>query len=308
MAYIGKFRDGWRAQIQKDGVRVSKTFDLKKDAQKWATEQESKKSLAKSKTLREACDHYVKTVSVSKVKAEKKEKLRLDALCAHFGDDMPLADITSEAMGAWRDTRLQTVTASTVLREVNLYRNMFKIAVKEWKWITESPFEGVRLPKEGPPRNTVWTWKLIKRILRAPRTGKTAEMQYAFLVALHTGLRLEEVLTCSYDVARNILTLPRTKTEQRVITVPTVPRARKVLRSLPKFTVGPNEGSTLFSALRTELLIEGLTYHDSRATALTMLARRMDVLTLARISRHKNINILMNTYYRETSEQISARL
>lgn len=308
MAYIGKFRDGWRAQIQKDGVRVSKTFDLKKDAQKWATEQESKKTLAKAKTLREACNHYLKTVSVTKVNAETKEKLRLDALCAHFGDDMPLADITSEAIGVWRDTRLETVTPSTVLREVNLYRNMFKIAVKEWKWITESPFDGVRLPADAPPRTVVWPWQLIKRILRAQRTGKTAEMQYAFLAALHTGLRLKEVLTCSYDEARNILTLPRSKTEQRPATVPTVPRARKVLKNLPKFTVGANEGSTLFSALRTELLIEGLTFHDSRATALTMLSRRMDVLTLARISRHKNINILMNTYYRETSEQISARL
>ena len=81
-----------------------------------------------------------------------------------------------------------------------------------------------------------------------------------------------------------------------------------MLRSLPEFTVAPNEGSTLFCVLRDDLGITGLTFHDSRATALTLLARRMDVLTLARISRHKNINILMNTYYRETSEQISARL
>lgn len=307
MAYIGKYRDGWRAQIQKDGVRISRTFDLKKEAQAWVTDQESKKSLVKAKSLRDACDQYIKTVSPGKVNAVIKEQRRFDALCEHFGD-IALADITSEALGAWRDTRLKSVTASTVLREVNLYRNMFKIAVKEWKWISESPFDGVRLPKEGPARNAVWTWQLIKRVLRAPRTGKTAEMQYAFLVALHTGLRLQEVLTCTYDESRSILTLPRTKTEPRAVTVPTVPRARKVLRRLPEFTVGPNEGSTLFSALRSEVGIAGLTFHDSRATALTMLARRMDVLTLARISRHKNINILMNTYYRETSEQISARL
>ena len=78
--------------------------------------------------------------------------------------------------------------------------------------------------------------------------------------------------------------------------------------NMPKFTVGPNEGSTLFSTLHHELLIEGLTFHDTRATALTLLARKMDVLTLARISRHKDLNILMKRYYRETPEQISARL
>lgn len=307
MAYIGKYRDGWRAQIQKDGVRISSTFALKKEAQAWVLEQESKKTLVKAKSLREACDQYVKTVSPTKVGPVIREQKRFDAFCEHFGD-IALADITSEAIGAWRDARLKTVTASTVLREVNLYRNMFKIAVKEWKWISESPFDGVRLPKEGAARNTVWSWQLIKRILRAPRTGKTAQMQAAFRIALHTGMRLEEILVCSYDDKRNILSLPRSKTENRPITVPTVPRARKVLRSLPEFTVSPNEGSTLFSALRSDLGITGLTFHDSRATALTLLARRMDVLTLARISRHKNINILMNTYYRETSEQISARL
>ena len=61
----------------------------------------------------------------------------------------------------------------------------------------------------------------------------------------------------------------------------------------------------LFSLLLDELLIDGLTFHDSRATALTLLSRRMDVLRLARFSRHRDINILMNTYYRATAAQIS---
>jgi hypothetical protein len=42
--------------------------------------------------------------------------------------------------------------------------------------------------------------------------------------------------------------------------------------------------------------------------ALTSLARKVDVMTLARISGHKDLRILMNTYYRETAEQIAARL
>lgn len=307
MAYIGKFRDGWRVQIQKNGERVSKTFKLKKDAQKWALEQEAKKTFVKGHSLRDACDQYVKTVSITKVNATIKEQKRFDALCEYFGD-IALADITSEDMGRWRDDRLKTVSSSTVLRDVNLYRNLFKVAAKEWKWIPESPFEGVRLPKEAESRNVVWGWKLIKRILRAPRTGKTAEMQAAFRISLHTGLRLQEILGCSYDSQRNVLVLGRTKTDSKPTTVPTVPRARKILANLPTFTVSPNEGSTLFSVLKNDLGITGLTFHDARATALTLLSRRMDVLTLARISRHKNINILMNTYYRETPEQISARL
>lgn len=307
MAYIGKFRDGWRAQVQKDGERVSKTFKLKKDAQAWALEQESKKTLRRGYTLAQACNKYLESVSTTKKNAVVWERRRLDAFCAHFGD-VEIANITSENIGDWRDARLKTVSGSTVLREVNLYRNLFKIAAKEWKWISASPFDGVRLPKENPLRESVWSWRLIRRVLRAPRVDKTAEMQAAFRIALHTGLRLQEVLTCSYDAKRKVLVLPISKTEPRPVEVPILPRARKVVENLPSFTVGANEGSALFSRLSGDLLIEGLTFHDSRATALTLLSRRMDVLTLARISRHKDLNILMQRYYRETPEQISARL
>lgn len=45
-----------------------------------------------------------------------------------------------------------------------------------------------------------------------------------------------------------------------------------------------------------------------RASALTWLSRRYDVMTLARISRHKNLAVLLQSYYRETPEQIANRL
>lgn len=307
MAYIGKFRDGWRAQVQRDGERVSKTFKLKKDAQAWAIEQESKKTLRRGYTLAQACTKYLESVSTTKKDAVVWERRRLDAFCSYFGD-VEIANITSESIGDWRDARLKTVSGSTVLREVNLYRNLFKIAHKEWKWIPESPFDNVRLPKENPTREAVWTWRLIRRVLRANRIGKTAEMQKAFRIALHTGLRLQEVLTCTYDDRRKVLILPISKTEPKPVAVPVSARARRVVASLPSFTVGANEGSALFSRLSAELLIDGLTFHDARATALTLLSRKMDVLTLARISRHKDLNILMKRYYRESAESISARL
>lgn len=309
MASIAKYGDKWRAQVARKGVRKSAVWDTKREAMQWAlrVEAEIDAGLSSGHSLTAACKKYVETVSVGKVKAVLWESRRFDALVEHFGD-VQLSSITSEDIGNWRDTRLKTVTGSTVLREVNLYRNLFKLAVREWRWLTASPFDGVRLPKENPAREPVWGWKLIKRVLRAPRSGKTQQMQAAFRIAMHTGLRLQEVLTCSYDAQRKVLVLPISKTEPRPVTMPTVARARKWLAAMPTFTVGPNEGSALFSRLSRELLIDGLTFHDTRATALTLLSRKMDVLTLARISRHKDLNILMQRYYRETPEQISARL
>ena len=63
----------------------------------------------------------------------------------------------------------------------------------------------------------------------------------------------------------------------------------------------------LFRKARDRLLIKDLHFHDSRAEALTRLSRKVDVLTLAKISGHKDLRILQG-YYRETAEQIAARL
>lgn len=49
-------------------------------------------------------------------------------------------------------------------------------------------------------------------------------------------------------------------------------------------------------------------WSDSRATALTLLARKVDVMTLARISRHNDLSLLQRVYFRESAEEIAARL
>ena len=47
---------------------------------------------------------------------------------------------------------------------------------------------------------------------------------------------------------------------------------------------------------------------DTRGTALTHLSKKVDVLTLAKISRHKDLSLLLNVYFRETADQIAARI
>lgn len=304
MAYVGRFRDKWRVQVQKDGTRLTKTFPTKREAQAWATEQEAKKTLLKGHSFAAAVKKYSEEVSAKKDGAPW-ELRRLNAMLEHFPGD--LADIEAPQIAAWRDKRLQTVSGSTVVREVNLLRNLFNVARLEWKWITHKPFEGVKLPKENTPRHQVWTWQLIKRVLRADRIGKTKEVQDAFHIALRTGMRLSEALQApdNFDPKRRVVTI-KTKTEARA----EIPIGRIAARLLNRqsFEVGPNEGSVLFGKLCRELLITDLTFHDARATALTHLARKVDVLTLAKISRHKDIRLLSNVYYRERADQIAARI
>lgn len=102
------------------------------------------------------------------------------------------------------------------------------------------------------------------------------------------------------------MVLDQTKTTGRV-EVP-VGRVAAKLLNRPPFQVGANEASTLFAKLTKQLLIDGLTFHDTRASALTWLARKVDVMTLARISRHRDLKMLMDHYYRETATEIASRL
>lgn len=310
MAYIRKIPSGYRAEVQRDGQRASKVFPTKREAQAWAMSAESNiKALrtASAKTFGNAADRYSREVSANK-KGRKWEDARLLVAVAHFGEHTHLKDIDAPEVSAWRDKRLQTVSASTVVRESTLLKHLFHVARDEWRWIDHDPFRGVRMPKENDPRHQRWGWKLIKRVLRAPREGKTAEMQAAFHIALRTGMRLSEVLIApqNFDKSRQVVVLPDTKPGRRE-EVPIGRIAAKLL-DRPPFTVNPNEGSTLFSKLCRQLLIEDLTFHDTRGSALTWLSKKVDVMVLARISRHRDLQILMDHYYRVTPSEIAKRI
>lgn len=307
MASIRKYRDKWRAEVQRHGIRASHLCDTKREAQAWALAKEAELDKLKGsggKTFGDAVIEYAKTVSVRKKKPEWEAK-RFAYFAQHFGERTPLVNITSAEIGQWRDERLKTVVGATVQREANLLRNLFTVAMDEWRWIDSHPFRGVRMPEQAEARRQVWGWRQIKRVLRSDRDKKMGEVVKAFHIALHTGMRLGEVLTGTYDAKRRVYMLPRTKTGGYV-EVPITRRAAKLLPA--SFTVGANEASTLFSRLTRQLLLGDLTFHDTRATALTLLSRRVDILTLSRISRHKDIRILATTYYRESAESISRRL
>jgi len=307
VAYIYRYRDGWRAQVQRNGQRSSKLFDTKRAAQAWALEQEARARRERDgggHTFGDAVARYLRDVSAHKSGAVW-EARRLRAMLDHFGADTLLTDIDTPQIAAWRDARLRTVSGSTVVRDANLLRNVFAVARLEWHWMAHRPFDGCRLPAQNAPRQALWGWREIRRVLRAPRTGKTAQMQRAFHLALRTGMRLAEVLAAPshFDAAARVVTI-KTKTEQ-MARIPIGRIAARLLAAAPPFTVGANEGSVLFGKLCRELLITGLTFHDARATALTHLARKVPVEVLAKISRHKDISLLVNVYYRPRAADIS---
>lgn len=95
--------------------------------------------------------------------------------------------------------------------------------------------------------------------------------------------------------------------------VPFTRQARRLFAALladgrgDLFTVDDASRSTLFRKAATRCGVTGLRFHDSRGEALTLLSRKVDVLTLQKISGHLDINQLA-AYYRESPEQVAARL
>lgn len=133
-------------------------------------------------------------------------------------------------------------------------------------------------------------------------------------------MRAGEVMgltAASVDLARGVVTLDRHKTSAQVgrRLVPLTPAGVRLLRVLVAAApdrrligLSPASLDTLFRRVSRQVLVADAHFHDARATALTHMARRMDVMTLARISGHRDLSLLLQVYYRETAADIAARL
>lgn len=180
------------------------------------------------------------------------------------------------------------------------------------------------MPGDNPARTAQVRWQDVRRLVRwlGYRTGqppatKYQEVAWAFMLGLASAMRAGEILSLSaktVDLARGTATLGTHKTleTEGVRVVPLPPRAARLLGVFlargGAWTIGAASLDALFRKARDANLLGDLHFHDSRAAALTWLARRVDVMTLARISGHRDLNQLLQSYYRETAEQIAARL
>jgi len=330
MASIVKSPGGWRVQISIKGKRESATFVTKAQAQAWATMREadlrSEKTtgIVAGKTCRDAFERYEKEVSRTK-RGSKWEAQRLSTIADMAVDgikigDMPLGKLTSDFLGQWRDSRLKTVVGSTINRDLNLLSHVFSTATREWKWMAASPTTNVRRPSNPSPRDRLILLDEIDRITfalgfdGAPVETKSQAVAVAFLFAIETAMRAGEICgLLPEDVTGRVAHLPITKNGTKR-DVPLSTRALELLALLPKVADGePLFGlnsvslDSLFRKARNKSMIEGLTFHDTRHEAITRLAKKLNVLELARMVGHRDLRMLQ-IYYNETAAQLAERL
>lgn len=205
---------------------------------------------------------------------------------------------------------------ASVARELQLLSSVLTCARREWRLIKENPMSDVRKPPKTPHRERLPTSDEIDRLafvagdnLRFPR----ARCHMAFLFAIETGMRAGEIVGLTWDrvnLDKSVAKLIHTK-NGHPREVPLSPEAMRILRELPEndpvFGVKSQSLDALWRRVRDKAGIVGLTFHDSRAEAITRLSKRLGILDLARMVGHKDLRQLQ-TYYREDATAIAMKL
>lgn len=313
----------WQAQVAKQGVRKSKTFDTKAEARDWAARQEyliASGELEQSpskQTVSDIFDRYGRDVSPTK-KGVRWEVLRFELFKNYELGKIRLDKLGSEDIAAWRDLRLREVSPATVRREMGLMSSAFTVAKLEWKWLKENPAKDVRKPPNSKARDRLISEAEIDRLIALlgmnPQTVR-GRLGLMFLFAIETAMRAGEICNLTWehvDLATRVAHLPETKNGSSR-DVPLTPEAAMLLmilenrKSTTCFDMKPSQVDANFRKYRTAAKIDDLHFHDTRHEGITRLSKKFHVLALARAIGHTDLNQLQ-TYYNESAADLAQML
>lgn len=299
-----------------------------------------------SKTLKDALEKYLIEVTPGK-RSEKSETLRIKFFlkCSALNINARLSALSSSVFNNYIKFRLKSVKPATINKEMSILRGIIKEAMK-WRWIEHNPFEGVDKLKEPAPRNRRISDLEINRILEALGYDEYGELDEArkrlgliFLFAIETGMRLGEIcnldwnnihLRHSYlkiETSKNgdardiplsskaVELLERIKPHSRSLiherTITNEFGQKETYTAQPvffkDFDASSDRTSALFARYIKTTGIKDLRFHDTRHEACTRLARKLDVLDLAKMIGHRDPRSLM-IYYNPTASEIAKRL
>ena len=293
----------------------SKTFDTMRDAKAWAQETEVRLRNEKAEVFdhiifREASIEYRDTVSIKKKGADK-EITRFNYFLKHMKCDISISKVNKQFLVDWREMRLKKVQTGTVQRELMMLSGFFTWCVNTKLWLSKNPMQEIQKPKAGNHRERVISEEEIETI--TPFLNKN--LNDIFILALETGMRQSEICGLTWDrvfIDRSFLRLEKTK-NGRAREVPLSQKAKAVLKDRVKtkskkvFEYDPYDVCKDFREARADASLEGFRFHDTRHTAATRIAQKIQVLDLCKMFGWSNPKQAM-TYYNATATEIASRL
>lgn len=233
---------------------------------------------------------------------------------------LPIQNITSKQMIAWRNDRLTKVKQGTVRTEMGRLSAVFNHAIHEMQVLKESPLEPIKKPKQSNPRKRRVSQMELNHLAKCCKyqlgTRPKNNLQIAvwcFIFAIKTCMRIGEILSITgATLYPTHVHLPVTKNGSSR-DVPLTEDALSMLSWLNIGKLGVNEGlfgksikvrqiSEAWIRLTKKARIHDLHFHDSRHEGISRFVHdyRLPVETLAKITGHKDLRVLLNTYYNPT--------
>lgn len=335
MATITKRANGkWFAQVRhqaqsgRPAINKSSSFDRKTDAQAWASKIESdwqlmKAGLTPKVSVRDMLQRYLEEVTPTK-RGYKSEAVRLKRVMKTPLGDVMLSELSDIQLREWVQQRLTEVSTDSVIREWSTISHVLTIAAKEWRWLSENYMLRMRKPEKSKPRTRRISNEEIDAICLAsgysPGVALNKQVQRvgaAFCFAIETAMRMGEITGLKREnvfLDANYVHLETTKNgESR--NVPLSPRAKEILIQVMEahednavFKVPAASMDAQFRKIKQQVMVEDLHFHDTRREALTRLSAIYQPMELAKISGHKDLRILLNTYYAPTATELAERM
>jgi integrase len=225
--------------------------------------------------------------------------------------------ITPAIMAAWRDERMKTVSAGSILREMTIIRCAIKRARNEWGIdLRECPLARVTKPKNPPARDRRISPEEEQMLYEGCKRSRNRYLRPSIEFAICTAMRQGEIVDLLWknvDLEKRTAKLVLTKNGKPRI-VPLSTRAVEILRSLPDDTERVFEGFSTYSVrhafvrLTTRLNIDDLHFHDLRHEAVSRLVERgLNLMEVAAVSGHATLNMLKR-YTHLRAEDIALKL
>ncbi|MFB6349692.1 tyrosine-type recombinase/integrase [Moraxella sp. ZJ142] len=235
----------------------------------------------------------------------------------------PIHQVTPQDITAHRNVLMKRISNSTVVNRLTQLSGVFNYAIKERYWIDENPVSKVTKPTKSPPRNRRITQAEINALIKVSKycsntPPKTVRqwIVWTVLFALQTCMRQGEILGMTpKHMHKDHVHLPKTKNGTSR-NVPLNKQAKALLRQLWLNTADADKtfipikqktfNSTTWHNLLKDAGITNLHFHDTRHEAISRFVHQyqMPVEVLAKITGHKDLRVLLNTYYNPTVDEL----